>query len=301
VSQADPAKDRLPRGVTALPRSRGGRRFLASIRRGKGGQVHLGIYETPWLADLAYRTAARAVGRDLQPPAEVPRGEEPTAEQVRQITARVRQRLGLDPAPRPPEEVAPDADELLTLFEVTVVGFWREQAADDFGESPGVGLDAAARGLDAAAGLIFWCRSAGHPTSLEAMTRLLGRRVDAAFRRADVARAVLDDDGDDPRRVARWLVHPDAFPHGRARGFREEVRWLYPDLFEGEADADRGGVPGWAAVLGVGPPFGPEQIRTAYRARSREAHPDAGGSDAAFLRLRAAYEEALDYGASMGW
>ena len=45
----------------------------------------------------------------------------------------------------------------------------------------------------------------------------------------------------------------------------------------------------------IAPPHTLERIRAAYRARSREAHPDAGGSDAAFVRLRAAYEEARAY------
>ncbi|MCA1686640.1 MAG: DnaJ domain-containing protein, partial [Planctomycetia bacterium] len=72
---------------------------------------------------------------------------------------------------------------------------------------------------------------------------------------------------------------------------------LYRDLFE---DPDRA-PEGWASVLGVSPPFDPQQVRAAYRARSRAAHPDAGGTDAEFVRLREAYEEALAYFAGRGF
>jgi hypothetical protein len=53
--------------------------------------------------------------------------------------------------------------------------------------------------------------------------------------------------------------------------------------------------PAWATVLGITPPFRLERIRAAYRARSRTAHPDVGGSHADFIRLREAYEEALAF------
>ncbi len=129
------------------------------------------------------------------------------------------------------------------------------------------------------------------------MTRLLSRRLDDAFGRADLTREILDDDGDDPWRVARWLVHPDALPGGRLRGFREEIYFFYADFFEESTDY----TPAWAEVLGVAPPFDPEQIRAAYRARSLSAHPDAGGSDAEFVRLRHAFEEARAYLASRGF
>lgn len=278
---------RLPRGVTALARPRGGRAYRAAIRRGKGVEVHLGLYETPWLAAFAHGVAAQAIGREGGRDVEIPQVAQPSAEEVRAITAKVRRRLGLDAAPARRAEVEPDARELTTLFEISIVGFWRGQAASDAWDEPGAGIDAAAGRLVEAAHLLFWRARPGDPTPLEAMARLVGRRLDAAFRRADVTREVLDDDGDDEARVARWLAHPDESPGGRGRGFRAEVRHLYAELFDGDdPGAD------WAAVLGVSPPYSLERIRAAYRARSREAHPDVGGSDAAFARLQAAYEEA---------
>jgi len=298
VSRTNSSKARLPRGVLLLPRPRGGRAYRAAIRRGKAGEVHLGLYETPWLAAFAYEVAARLVGRPAGPAAEPPQAEQPSSEAVRAITARVRRRLGLDPAAPKGPEVEPEADELATLFEVTIVGFWRGQAADDSWDRPGAGIDAAAGQLVEAARLLFWRRGPGHPSPLEAMARLLGRRLDAAFRRADIAREVLDDDGDDERRVARWLVLPDAPPGGRGRGFREEVRHLYAEAFDGDPDVESGPRPSWADVLGLAPPFTLDRVRSAYRARSRTAHPDAGGSDEAFVRLQAAYDEARAHCAS---
>ena len=291
VSQTNPPRTRLPQGVTALPQPRGGRGYRASIRRGKGGHVHLGLYETPWLAAFAYVVAAKVIGREGGRGVDIPLKEQPTADDVVAIAAKVRRRLGIDPKPRRAEEIAPDIDDLLTLFEVTVLGFWQGQAADDAHGHPGAGLDAAAGQLLAAARLLFW--QTEHPTPLDVLTKLLGRRLDGAFRRSDVTRDVLDDDGDDPWRVARWLVHPDNPGGGRGRGFREEVRFLYPDLF-GENDQD-GPLPDWATILGVTPPLSPERVRAAYLRRSRSVHPDVGGSTSDFVRLQVAYEEAKAY------
>lgn len=291
-------RTRLPKGVTALSMPRGGRWFRASIRKGKGVEVHLGLYPTSWLAAFAYGVAARALGLP-EPHLEIPPAEQPDAEDVREITARVRKRLRVDKQSRHLVEIAPDTDDLLTLFEITVVGFWRNQAAMDGNGHPGSGLDAAAGRLVEAAQVLFWSRSAGHPEPLEAMSRLLGRRLEQTFRRADLTREILDDDSDDPWRVARWLVHPEAHFGGRFPGFRDEIRRIYPDFFEtnsrGDHKPEGGPLPPWAEVLGIAPPFAFEQIRAAFRSRSREAHPDTGGSDADFVRLREAYGDALSY------
>jgi hypothetical protein len=45
-----------------------------------------------------------------------------------------------------------------------------------------------------------------------------------------------------------------------------------------------------AAVLGVDPDAPPETVRAAYRDRVKEVHPDCGGSEEAFRRVRWAYE-----------
>ena len=295
MSQDQATGPRLPKGVTMLPRARGGRRFLAKIRH-KGVEVHLGIYESAGLAAFAFNVASEAMGRGSRPPNEVPRAEQPDAEGVRRIAANVRRRLGLDPPTRRLDEIPPDPEALLTLFEVTIVGFWRDQAAQS---DPGPGLDAAARRLAEAARLVFWSPSIGHPAPSDAIARLVARRLDQTFRRADLTRAILDDDGDDDWRVARWLVLPDVFPI--ARGFRDEVRFLYPELFEGDAqNAGTLGVPHWAIVLGIVPPFSTARVRDAYRARSKSAHPDAGGTHVEFVRLREAFEEGRDYCQALG-
>jgi hypothetical protein len=300
VRPGDSGRSRLPKGVEALERPRGGRAYRATLRRGKGVVVHLGLYETPWLAGLAHATAADLLGRDA-PPMDVPVDEQPTAEQVRELTARVRGRLKLDAparARRAPEN-PPQTEDLLTFFEVTVVGFWRGQSSSDDSDHPDAGLDAAAGRLASAASLLFWSRASGHPDPLDAMTELLSRRLDQAFRRPDLTRELLNDDGDDPFRVARWLVMPDGFVSRRGRGFREEIRHLYVELFEADL-LDDGPPPPWAAILGLSPPFSADRVRAAYRARSLDAHPDAGGTASLFVRLRAAYEDAIAYLAARG-
>ena len=292
-SKTDSTRTRLPRGVSALATSRGGRGYRATIRRGKAGEVHLGLFANPWHAAFAHEVAAKALRREGGHALEIPQADQPTADEVAAITESVHRRLGIGPPPksRRPIEVEPTAEDVEILFELTVVGFWRSQAAGDASDAPGSGLDAAARQLVACADLIYWRRSPGHPTPLGAMTRLLGRRLDAAFRSSALTREVLDDDGDDPRRVARWLVHPDTLPGGRGRGFRAEVRHLYAEFFD-ESPAD---LPPWADVLGVTPPLTLDRVQSAYRRRSRVAHPDAGGTHAAFIRLQAAYDEAKAY------
>lgn len=49
----------------------------------------------------------------------------------------------------------------------------------------------------------------------------------------------------------------------------------------------------WWVVLGVSRDAGAEAINAAYKARARERHPDAGGSDAAMSELNGARTEAL--------
>ena len=255
--------------------------------------VHLGLYEYPWHAAVAHDYAAELLKR-ARPPLRIPRGEEPDADQVRSIRDRVRARLGFGkPEPRP-REIPPTAQAILTLFEVTVVPFWRIEAESDHGDRPGAGLDAAAARLAEAAQVLFWARSAGHPSPLEAMTQLLSRRLELAFRRSDLTREVLDDEDGDLLGVARWLVYPNE-ANGAHRGFHEQVRMLYSDVFDDSAKAADGGRPGWAIRLELVPPFNLQRVRSAFLNLTRSVHPDAGGTEAAFVSLREAYEEGLDH------
>merc|ERR1719247_1064309 len=48
----------------------------------------------------------------------------------------------------------------------------------------------------------------------------------------------------------------------------------------------------WAAVLGVSPQARFAEVRAAYRARVRQAHPDKGGSNAEFQRIKEAFDAA---------
>jgi hypothetical protein len=291
---AGKAGERL-RGVAALPGLHGEARFRATIRGGKGRQINLGVYNDRWLAAFAYNVGADLLHGDRRPKNEIPAPAQPGRDAVRWVTARVRRRLGMPDASAPePGDRPPGAEQLLTLWEITVVPFWRGQV-DAGSAHPARELDQAARRLAEAARVLFWSRDAGHPTPDEALERSLALRLDRAFRRGDLTRSVLDDDGDDPVRVARWLVYPDELPGGG--GFREAIGRVYADLVGPAAGS---GAPGWAVVLGVAAPFSTEQIRAAYRARSKAAHPDIGGSHDAFVRLQSAYEEAQQYCASRG-
>ncbi len=292
-SQSGPGK--LPRGVIELAVPRQGRRFKARIRQGKRGEVHLGLYATPWLAAFAYNVAAEALGRATMPPNAIPHPDQPGVDEVRRITGFVRDRLGLDPEPVPAlragRPVPPSFEALRTLFEVALVGFWRSQVAlgDAGGDDP---LAAAAGRLIDSAAVLFW--APGGPTPREVLTEAVASRFDATFRDAGLTREVLDDAGDDPRALAAWLVHPDALA-GRVRGFRDEVRRLYAHHFGREfrpTGTASDGAPWWADLLGLAPPYTAADVRSAFRARSRTTHPDAGGTADAFVRLQAAYDAA---------
>ncbi len=289
-------RERL-RGVTDLPESLGERRYRARIRQGKGREVNLGLFPTRWLAGFAYNVAAEALHGDRRPRNAIPPSRQPNADHVREITARVRRRLGLDGLPPPPDDHAPGADGLLTLLEITVVGFWRGQVVAQGGD-PGRELDLAASRLVEAARLLFWSHSCGHPTPQEALAQLLASRLDRTYRRSDLTREVLDDEGDDPFRLARWLIFPDDLPG--VGGFRDAIGRLYPDLLGVTSARSESASPGWQAVLQIAPPITSDRIRSAYRSRSKALHPDSGGSHAEFVRLQEAYDEAQRYCTSRG-
>jgi len=52
-------------------------------------------------------------------------------------------------------------------------------------------------------------------------------------------------------------------------------------------------------AMGLTPPVTIDQVKAAFRTKSKEAHPDHGGSDEAFIALRANYEKALSYAEEM--
>ena len=49
------------------------------------------------------------------------------------------------------------------------------------------------------------------------------------------------------------------------------------------------------SILGLLPPVTLEDVKQAYLAKARTAHPDRGGDPAAFMRLQKAFEDANDY------
>jgi hypothetical protein len=53
--------------------------------------------------------------------------------------------------------------------------------------------------------------------------------------------------------------------------------------------------PDFMVTLGLLPPYTVEDVRRAYHAKARTAHPDAGGSTEAFIHLEQAFERAMEY------
>jgi len=54
-------------------------------------------------------------------------------------------------------------------------------------------------------------------------------------------------------------------------------------------------VPECLSILGLRPPLTLEDIKQAYMARAKTAHPDRGGDPQEFIRLQKAFDEATDY------
>jgi len=55
------------------------------------------------------------------------------------------------------------------------------------------------------------------------------------------------------------------------------------------------GRPDFMVVLGLAPPYAVEDVKTAYREKAKQLHPDHGGSAEAFSVLQAAFEKAQHY------
>ncbi len=69
------------------------------------------------------------------------------------------------------------------------------------------------------------------------------------------------------------------------------------DAVNRELDVDR---PSYMTVLGLLPPYELEDIKAAYRAKAKVAHPDHGGDPAEFMRLKEAYDQAIEYSKHRG-
>lgn len=53
--------------------------------------------------------------------------------------------------------------------------------------------------------------------------------------------------------------------------------------------------PDFMVTLGLLPPYSLDDVRQAYKTKARTLHPDAGGDSSDFVRLRRAYDQALEY------
>jgi len=53
--------------------------------------------------------------------------------------------------------------------------------------------------------------------------------------------------------------------------------------------------PEFMILLGLKPPYTPEDVKHAYRQKAKTAHPDLGGDAETYMQLHSAYEQALDY------
>lgn len=59
--------------------------------------------------------------------------------------------------------------------------------------------------------------------------------------------------------------------------------------------ADQNRRPDFLVALGLSFPCSPDDVKQAYLAKAKQAHPDAGGSPEQFVALQQAYEKAVEY------
>lgn len=116
---------------------------------------------------------------------------------------------------------------------------------------------------------------------LDGAVRRLPKRLlrNGSYRSAAIGATVFDEAG--RAALFAWKTTPRQAPDG--------ARDAAPPRASREA---------WTldtalAALGLAPPCTVADVRRAFRERAKTAHPDAGGSDAAFIALRRSYEQAL--------
>ena len=82
-----------------------------------------------------------------------------------------------------------------------------------------------------------------------------------------------------------------------ARGLGRRLPFDVPEI---EPAAESNPITDAFSELGLGPEASPSEVKSAYRTRIKEAHPDHGGDQEEFKRLQDAYATARDHAAEPG-
>lgn len=137
-----------------------------------------------------------------------------------------------------------------------------------------------------------WLRKQGRDGLAETLEGLLKgiRPSTKAYCLITAAFLLLIDDGpvahlsNDPGTVLDWILNAqrEATAPAQAEGWRR-----FEDLFQRQVEGPSKEAA--AATLEVAQDASPEEIRSAYRAKAREHHPDAGGDAEQFHRISEAY------------
>ena len=129
----------------------------------------------------------------------------------------------------------------------------------------------------------------------------------------------VDANPDDPGAVVRWTMDGDQYAAAcdAYTRLRDNIRSLYKYIREKRKMESRPVVTGESefanarlppaddeiavepeepphVVLGVSPEASPDEIRQAYRREAKRVHPDNGGSEKEFLRIKRAYEDLIE-------
>jgi curved DNA-binding protein CbpA len=128
---------------------------------------------------------------------------------------------------------------------------------------------------------------------LERLERALRIQQGAAYRPTEAFQA---EKRRRERAVKKSLAAAKAEMRAKRRAQKERQQRIFDKFLESLAGDDA--TPNTAvcsALLGLTPPFTVDQLKNAYRRKSRECHPDHGGPESAMKGVNLAYETLLKF------
>ncbi|MFT9848977.1 DUF3102 domain-containing protein [Aneurinibacillus sp. REN35] len=120
---------------------------------------------------------------------------------------------------------------------------------------------------------------------------LSGKSRDTSSRESDLKRSVTDairrlnNNDDRLQKIAAILELAEAVPEDKSQGFDFADRIFGDSAYKGGTD-----LTGAYYTLGVRFAASPREVRQAYRETVKRVHPDTGGNNEAFIKVKAAYD-----------
>jgi hypothetical protein len=120
---------------------------------------------------------------------------------------------------------------------------------------------------------------------------LSGKALNTPPRESELKRSVMDairslsDNDENLQKIAMILGLVDVAPEDNTQDFDFDDRIFGESAYKGGKDYD-----GAYYTLGIRATASPSEVRQAYRETTKRVHPDTGGSNEAFVKVKAAYD-----------